>query len=68
MAKQKTQRRKRRRLRPRMSADTCQMVKRAIQYVGKGIADGAYTTTVGGDRVPTQLLDHMERFVAKNCR
>lgn len=47
--------------------NTCAMVRRASQYVGKGIADGAYAQSVGGDRVPTRLLEGMDRFLIKHC-
>ena len=59
-----------RRLRPLTAnrAKTCRLVDYAARYVGKGIADGAYRKTVGGDRVPEEVLDDLERFLKRHCR
>lgn len=43
-------------------ADARDLLKRAAQYISKGLEMGAYTETVGGDLFAERLLGHVNSF------
>ena len=45
------------------TAQLIRVLELSAAYVGRGMAEGAYTTTVGGDKFPAKLLDLIDKAV-----